>query len=229
MLFLNRGKMSFEEWNYPSGLVAGGTDRLAFGTVAFDADLDGHLDLAIADGHVTRWSREIFGDAFKQEAKLFLGEGQARFRDISHQVGPYFREKRLGRGLACADFNNDGKPDLIFTHNADRPVLLRNDIKTANCWLRLDLEGDGKKSNRNAIGAKVEIDIGGRKLTRFIHGGGSYLSASERTLLIGLGPADQADKITVRWPSGNVQHFGPLPSNKGYRLREGDTNPKPWR
>jgi hypothetical protein len=228
MLFLNRGKMRFEEWSYPSGLAAG-TDRLAFGTIAFDADLDGKLDLIIADGHITRWAREIFGDTFKQEARLFMGEGGARFRDVSAQAGTYFREKRLGRGIACADFNNDGKPDLVITHNADRPVLLRNDTQTSNRWLRLELEGDGKKSNRNAIGARVEIEVAGKKLVRFVHGGGSYLSASERSLLIGLGNADQADKITVRWPSNQTQTFGPLPANKGFRLREGEPNAKPWR
>lgn len=229
MLFLNRGKMIFEEWNYPSGLVAGGTDHLAFGTVAFDADLDGHLDLAVADGHVTRDSRKVYGDPYKQEARLFLAEGKARFREVSKQAGAFFHEKRIARGLACADFNNDGKPDLIFTHNADRPVLLRNDTKTANHWLRLELEGDGKKSNRNAIGARVEVEVAGRKLVRFVHGGGSYLSASERSLLIGLGAAGQADRVTVRWPSGRVQSFGPLPGNTGYRLREEGSTFEKWR
>ena len=229
MLFLNKGKLFFDERSYPAGLVAGGLDRLAFGTVAFDADLDGNLDLAIADGHVTRYSREIFGDVFKQEARCFLGDGKARFREVTPQAGPYFHEKRLGRGLACADFNNDGKPDLVYTHNGDRPALLRNDTKTDNRWLRLELEGDGKKSNRNAIGARVEIEVAGRKLVRFVHGGGSYLSASERRLLIGLGPAQQADGVTVRWPSGQVQRFGPLPGNAGYLLREGVATAQPAR
>jgi hypothetical protein len=229
MLFLNKGKLHFDESSYPSGLVAAGTDRLAFGTVALDTDLDGSLDLVVANGHVTRWAREIFGDTFKQEARLFLGEKSARFRDVSAKAGPYFHEKRLGRGIACADFNNDGKPDLVFSHNADRPALLRNDTKTDNRWLRLELEGDGKKSNRNAIGAKVEIEAAGKKLIRYLPGGGSYLSASEHALLVGLASADKADKVTVRWPSGQVQTFGPLPANKGYRLKEGIDAHEPWR
>jgi hypothetical protein len=228
MFFINKGKLRFEDFSIPAGL-AGSLDRLAFGTVAFDADLDGHLDLVIADGHVTRYAKEIFGDTFKQEARLFLGEGKARFREVTTQAGPYFHEKRLGRGLACADFNNDGKPDLVFSHNADRPVLLRNDTKTDNHWLRLELEGDGKKSNKNAIGARVEVEVAGRKLVRFVHGGGSYLSASERSLLIGLGPAQQAERITVRWPSGLVQTFGPLQGNAGYLLQEGVVAVKSWR
>ena len=212
--------MNFQESSTPSGL-ARSKEHLAFGAVAFDADLDGQLDLAIANGHVTRHAKEIFGDTFKQEARLFLGEGKARFREVTKQASPFFHEKRLGRGVACADFNNDGKPDLIITHNADRPVLLRNDTKNNNRWLRLTLEGDGKKSNRNAIGARVEVELAGRKQVHHIIGGGSYLSASERRLLIGLGLAPQADRVTVRWPSGSVQTFGPLQGNAGYLLREG--------
>jgi hypothetical protein len=118
---------------------------------------------------------------------------------------------------------------LVFTHNADRPAVLRNDTKTNNHWLRLELEGDGKKSNRNAIGARVEVDVAGRKLVRFIHGGGSYLSSCERALLIGLGPAEQADRVTVRWPSGRVQSFGPFPANSGQRLYEEGAVAKKWR
>ncbi|MFO0968326.1 MAG: CRTAC1 family protein [Gemmataceae bacterium] len=229
MFFLNKGKMNFDEWNNPSGLTSGGTDHLAFGAEAFDADLDGNLDLAIADGHVTRHAKEIFGDTFKQESRLFLGLGKARFKEVTPLAGPYFHEKHVGRGVASADFNNDGKPDLVITHNAERPALLRNDTPTDNHWLRLDLVGDGKKSNRNAIGARVEVEVAGRKLVRFIHGGGGYASASERTLLIGLAGADKADRVTVRWPSGVVQSFGPFAGNAGYRLHEDGGKAEKWR
>jgi hypothetical protein len=227
MLFLNKGKMLFQEWSYPSGLVAGGLRYLAFGTVAFDADLDGLLDMAIANGHVSRSAREVFGDPYKQEPRLFLGRGDARFNEIAAQAGAYFRETHVGRGLACADYNNDGKPDLVFSHNGEPPALLRNDTQTDNRWLRLELEGDGKKSNRNAIGARVEIEAGGDTLVRHLAGGGSYLSASERRMLVGIGTADRADRVTVRWPSGRVQSFGPLAANRGYLLKEGLAQAQP--
>src|SRR4029077_14729442 len=134
-----------------------------------------------------------FGIPMGQEAQLFVGDGKGLFRDVSAQAGAYFRELRVGRGLAYADFDNDGRPDLVFSHNAGPMALLRNGIETDHAWLRLELIGDGKKSNRNAIGARVEIESGGYKQTRFINGGGSYLSASERRLLIGLGKAQRAD------------------------------------
>src|SRR5262249_23635262 len=158
---------------------------------------DGHLDIAIANGHIHRTAEELAGTSMAQEAQLFLGDGKGTFRDVSAQAGAYFRERHVGRGLAYADFDNDGRPDLAFRNNAGRVALLRTCTETANNWLRLELVGDGKNSNRNAIGARVEIESGGRRQVRFINGGGSYLSASDRRLLVGLGSCDRADRVTV--------------------------------
>jgi hypothetical protein len=127
----------------------------------------------------------------------------------------------VGRGLAVADFNNDGRPDLAFSHVGGPIALLENRTPTDNGWLRLELVGDGVKSNRNAIGARVEVVAGGARQVRFVAGGGSYLSASERRLLLGLGPAREAERVTVVWPSGRRQEFRHLAGRKGYRLSEG--------
>jgi hypothetical protein len=198
--------------------------RLGFGCVFIDADLDGRLDLAVANGHINRNSQELYGAPFAQEAQLFLGLGETgagRFRDVSSQAGPYFCTKVVGRGLAWADYDNDGLADLAFSHNGGPVALLRNRTVTANAWLRLELVGDGKKSNRNAIGARVEVEAGGDKQVRFVNGGGSYLSASDRRLLVGLGAADRARRVTVTWPSGHVQVFEDLAGRKWWRLYEG--------
>src|SRR5712692_2663776 len=101
-----------------------------------------------------------------QEAQLFVGDGKGFFRDVSAQAGAYFHELRVGRGLAYADFDNDGRPDLAFSHNAGRLALLHNRTETAHGWLRLELVGDGKKSNRNAIGARLEVEAGGKRQVR---------------------------------------------------------------
>jgi hypothetical protein len=106
-------------------------------------------------------------------------------------------------------------------------ALLHNRTETDNGWLRLELIGDGKKSNRNAIGARVEVEAGSKRQVRFINGGGSYLSASERRLLIGLGGAARAERVTVVWPSGRRQEFGNLEGRRGWRLHEGKDNPEP--
>jgi hypothetical protein len=226
ILFLNKGGLFFQEWSYPSGLGAPSINRLAFGTVFCDFDLDGAVDVAVANGHVVRNAREIFDEPFAQEAQLFTGDGRGKFRDVSAQAGGYFRERRVGRGLAWADFNNDGKPDLAYSHLAGPLALLRNDTETVNHWVRLELIGDGKKSNRNAIGARIDIEAGGRKQVRWLHGGGSYLSASERRQLVGLGTAARVERVTITWPSGRRQEFRDLESRRWWRFHEGAERPE---
>jgi hypothetical protein len=226
MLFLNKGDLFFQEWSYPSGLGAPSVTRLAFGTVFCDFDLNGALDVAVANGHVVRNSEAIYHAPFAQEAQLFVGDGKGRFRDVSRQAGEYFRRRLVGRGLAWADYDNDGLPDLAYSHNGGPLVLLRNATATGNHWVRLELVGDGKKSNRNAVGARVEVEAGGTRQVRFIHGGGSYLSASERRQVIGLGAAESAERVSVVWPSGAKQEFTNLAAGRWWRLHEGQDDPE---
>jgi hypothetical protein len=226
ILFRNRGGLAFDDWNVQSGLGPTSLNRLGFGTVFFDADLDGHLDVAIANGHINRNSQEIYLAPFAQEAQIYLGNGRGRFREITAEAGEYFRHRYVGRGLAWADYDNDGKADLAYSHNGGAIALLHNRTNTPNGWLRLELVGDGLKSNRNAIGARVEIECDGSRQVRFLNGGGSYLSASDRRLLIGLGAADRAQRVTVRWPSGRKQVFLDLACRCWWRLHEGKDQPE---
>ncbi len=219
ILFQNDGNLFFRDLSYPSGLAR--LDRLGFGTVLLDADLDGHLDIAIANGHVARNAPQITGDPYAQTAQLYLGDGKGKFREVSEQAGAYFRASHVGRGLAYADYDNDGRPDLAFSNNGEQAALLHNETETKNAWIRLELIGDGKKSNRNAVGARVEVESGGQKQVRWVIGGGSYLSASERRLLVGLGSAERVERVTVVWPSGGKQEFTDLEGRKWWRLHEG--------
>jgi enediyne biosynthesis protein E4 len=225
MLYLNRGGLRFEDASYPSGLGAASLSRLKFGTVFVDADLDGNLDVAVANGHVQPMSVHLRGHPSEQEAQLFLGDGRGRFREVSARAGAYFSERYVGRGLAWADYDNDGRPDLAFSHKGGPIALLHNQTDTANNWLMLELVGDGRKSNRNAIGSRVEIEYGGRRQVRFLNGGGSYLSANDRRILAGLGTADRAERVVVTWPSGRRQEFRDLVARVWYRLREGENQP----
>jgi hypothetical protein len=225
-LFLNRGGMSFREWSYPSRLGPATLKTLGFGIDMFDADLDGNLDIILANGHIFRNAPDILGIPQEQRQQLFLGDGAAKFREVTDQAGPYFRQHWIGRGVAVCDFDNDGLPDLAFSNNGGPAKLLRNATDTTRGSLRLALVGDGKTSNSNAIGARIEIDTGGRKLVRFVHGGGSYLSASDRRVLVGLGPAESAGKVTVIWPTGEKQEFHDLKAG-GWKLRQGKTQPEP--
>jgi hypothetical protein len=224
VVYRNRGGLRFDDWTEQSGLGRS-LSRLGFGCVLFDADLDGRLDFAVANGHINRNSQELYNAAFAQEAQLFLGTS-GRLRDVSGQAGAYFRTRMVGRGLAWADYDNDGLPDLAFSHNGGPVRLLRNRTATDNGWLRLELIGDGKRSNRNAIGARVEVEVGETKQVRFINGGGSYLSASERRLLVGLGTAERARRVRVTWPSGDTQTFEDLAGRTWWRLVEGREKPE---
>jgi hypothetical protein len=226
IVFRNHGSLRFSDYSFPSGMGGASIDTLGFGSVFLDADLDGKLDMAVANGHVDSEAMGKYGLPMAQAAQLFLGDGAGHFKDVSGQAGEYFREKHVGRGLAYADFDNDGKPDLVFSHNAGPMVLLRNETETNNAWVKLELIGDGKKSNRNAIGARVEIEAGDKRQTRFIIGGGSYLSASERRLIVGLGNAERADRVTVYWPSGRKQEFTNLPARHWWRLNESQDRPE---
>jgi hypothetical protein len=232
MLYWNRGGLRFEDGTYASGLGAPSLSRLKFGTVFIDADLDGHLDVAVANGHVQPNSMRLGGHPTEQEAQLFLGDGHGRFREVSHQAGAYFTESYVGRGLAWADYDNDGRPDLAFSHVGGPIALLHNQTETTNNWITLELVGEwrtaapsGGRSNRNAIGARVEIYYGGQRQVRFINGGGSYLSASERRVLAGLGNATRAQRVLVTWPSGRKQEFHDLEGLHWYRLQEGERQP----
>lgn len=227
VLFRNRGRLRFEDTSYPSGLGGPSLARLGFGTCALDADLDGNEDLAAVNGHVQRVAPELFGVPYAQEAQLFLGNGAGKFRDVSATAGASFRRPRVGRGLACADFDNDGLADLAGSGVGESVALFRNRTTTPNGWVSLELIGDGKASNRNAIGATVKVEYGGTVRHHFVVGGGSYLSASDRRILLGLGGATKVDRVTVRWPSGKEQVFGDLPSRTRWRLREGVATPDP--
>ena len=225
MLYVNEGGLHFRESSFAAGLAGPSLSRLKFGTAFLDADLDGNLDIAVANGHIQRNNDRIGGNPTAQEAQLFTGDGRGHFRDVSDRAGAYFKERYVGRGLAWADFDNDGKPDLAFSHNAGPVALLHNRTETTNHWLGLELVGDGKKSNRNAVGARVEIECSQAKQTRFVNGGGSYLSANDRRVLAGLGSADRAGRVTVTWPSGRKQEFRDLEAGRWYRLTEGQEQP----
>src|SRR5262249_31363840 len=145
--------------------------RLGFGTCFLDLDHDGAPDIAVVNGHVSAKVDED-GDpenTFRQPAQLFLNDGTGKFREVSRQCGPYFREMHVGRGLAAADFDNDGRVDLAISNSGELAVLLHNRSASPHHWLRLQLQGTA--SNRDAVGAKVTVRLGQRQLVRHRKGG----------------------------------------------------------
>jgi hypothetical protein len=214
-LYRPLGKGVYEDVAIPAGVGLPTKPMLGFGCVFADMDLDGALDLVVANGHIDETVRNIRGNVgYAQPPQIFLNRGAGTFRDASLDVGPDFSQPRVGRGLAYGDFDRDGDLDLLLTTNHGPAYLFRNDQRTGNHSIRFRLLGT--QSNRDAIGAIVRIEIGGLAQTRMVKGGSSYLSQSELPLTFGLGKNDHVDRIMIQWPNGRVEEYKNLQSGKTY-------------
>jgi hypothetical protein len=186
-----------------------------------DFDNDGLLDLMIVNGHVIEVIESLQPQVkYKEQPLLLHNLGNAVFEDVSSKAGTAFSQSYLARGLAIGDWDNDGAPDAIFTCVGDRPVLLRNNVGQKNSWIGLRLEG--VKSNRDAIGAKLTLRVGDRKLVRWLTGGSSYLSSHDKRVLFGLGnlTASQRVDVEIVWPNGGTQVASGLEINRYHRILE---------
>jgi enediyne biosynthesis protein E4 len=195
-------------------------NRLGFGCVFADIDLDGSLDLVVANGHIDDTVRNIRGNVGNAQApQLFLNRGEGTFRDVADAAGAGFSQPRVGRGLAYGDFDRDGDVDLLMTVNNGAAVLFRNDQAGGRRSLRLKLVGT--KSNRDAIGASVRVTHGGTSQSRLVKSGSSYLSQSELPLTFGVGTRDRVDTVVINWPSGRTEEFKNVATGKAYECVEG--------
>jgi hypothetical protein len=203
-----------------SGVGVASLTRLGFGCVFADLDLDGALDLVVANGHIDETVRNIRGNVgYAQTPLLFLNQGNATFRDVATQAGSGFAQPRVGRGLAYGDFDRDGDVDLLMTTNNGPAVLFRNDQTSGNRSVRFRLIGT--QSNRDAIGATVRIYHGGTSQSRVVRSGSSYLSQSELPVTFGLGKRDVIDRVTIAWPNGRAEEFAKVVAGKQYDCVEG--------
>jgi hypothetical protein len=221
-LFLNPGKFPFEDGTRASQLAALTRSNVGWGAHFLDFDNDGRLDLMIVNGHVNEVIESLQPQVKYKERPLLLHNagGGAVFEDVSSSAGTAFSQSYLARGLAIGDWDNDGAPDAIFTCIGDRPVLLRNNVGQNNSWVGLGLVG--VKSNRDAIGAKLTLRVGERKLTRWLTGGSSYLSSHDKRVLFGLGNLTASHPVDVEivWPNGATQIASALQINRYHRIVE---------
>jgi hypothetical protein len=201
-----------------SGVGLASKDKLGFGCVFLDADLDGALDLAVVNGHIDDTVRNVRGVGYAQPPQLFLNDGQGKFRDAAVEVGGGFAHPKVGRGLAYGDFDRDGDLDLLITTNNGPAYLYRNDQLGGNKSIRIRLVGT--KSNRDAIGARVRIFHGETSQSRLVKGGSSYLSQSELPLTFGLGKRDKIDRLVIDWPNGGTEEYKNLAAGQAYQCVE---------
>ncbi|MBX9622760.1 MAG: CRTAC1 family protein, partial [Gemmataceae bacterium] len=189
------GRLSFKYHTHKGKIAALGQNYVGFGTRFVDLDQDGWEDIAVVNGHVIR---HPYKTGLRQKPVLLRnnGDADATFADVTARGGPFFRDAHRGRGLAAGDLDNDGRPDLVVTRVNEPAALLRHTGTAAN-WVGLDLR---PADNASPVEARVTVETGGRKLVRFVKGGGSYLSASDPRVLVGLGPGGRVDRVTVEWP-----------------------------
>jgi hypothetical protein len=219
-LWHNEDKGLFDEVSEQSGITRQTRDVLSFGGGFFDYDNDGWLDIFVANGHVYPEVEQASpGTHYKQINSLFHNEGNGKFTEVSKTSGNGFATAYAGRGVAFADFDNDGFVDVVVANNGDPPLLLHNSAENGNHFLNFKLVGT--KSNRDAMGARIRVVAGTASQIREIAGGGSYLSQSDLRASFGLGKAKTASSVEVTWPSGQKQLFRNVDADQFYLIEEG--------
>lgn len=201
-LYMNLGENQFADQSAYLGIGSPSLPMIKWGCALLDFDNDGFPDVFVTNGHVDD-NNHLLGNTnqpYREPPLLFHNDAGRRFSPAVKGAGPYFEGSHVGRGAAFGDLDDDGRPDIVVNHKDDPPGVLLNRTESGNHWVRLILKGT--RSNRDAIGAKVEVVAGGMTIHRQEKGGGSMESTNDLRLLIGVGKAEQVSKIVVHWPSG---------------------------
>ncbi len=216
-LYRNRGEGEFQDVTVESGMGRN-TRFVGWGCGFFDFDNDGWPDLLLVNGHAFPEVDRLKIDIHYRDRAILYHNQRGKFVDISETAGSGILEPHSSRGLAFADYLNDGSVGAVVNNQNEAPSLLRLASPSANHWIELKLEG--VKANRSAIGARVRVTAGGFTQTAEVRSGGSYISQSDLRLHFGLGAAARADKIEIFWPGGGKQIETGLPADRIVAIRE---------
>jgi hypothetical protein len=210
----------FDDRSARSGLGSVAVPWVGWGTDFVDYDLDGLPDVLVVNGHTEMdAAKNDPTTTWKQPGFLYRNEGGGRFRDVTGEAAPDLSAKRSSRGAAFGDLDDDGDTDVVIVQQNGPAVLLSNVGRTGRRWIGFRLLGT--RSNRDGVGARVEVQAGGRSAVRAATAGGSYLSSNDPRLLFGLGDAAAVEAVVVTWPSGAKETFRGLAPGRYHRLREG--------
>ncbi len=194
-LMRNTGKKQFDDMGPTSGIAQANAQYVSWGSGFKDFDNDGWPDVLIFHGGLIHM--------VPQEHSLFRALGKGKFEDVSRDAGAVLDTKTVARGACFADYDNDGRMDAYFINLGSQGTLIHNVSQTKNHWVEIQLRG--RKSNRDGIGARVEVTAGSRKQVQERVSGSGYLSQDDWRLHFGLGDATKIDSVTVKWPSGIEQ------------------------
>jgi enediyne biosynthesis protein E4 len=218
----------FSESSAKVGLATDSRPWVGWGCALADFDNDGWPDCFVANGHVDNNRKDLAPFMTYPEPPLLYrnvsadaiphDKSRRQFQLSTRDVGPYFAARHVARGAAFGDLDDDGDLDMAVNHMDGAPAILRNNTPGENAWIRLKLVA--VRSNRDAIGARVEVVAGGRTITRQRKGGCSMQSTNDPRLLIGLGVVNEVARLTVRWPSSAITTLEHLMPNKTYAVVE---------
>ncbi len=220
-VYRNNHDETFDDRASPTGIAAATHLMSGWGLKFFDFDNDGDLDLFLANGNPDDLIELLHSQVkYEEPPLLFRGDGKT-FHNISEQSGPFFARSLSARGMAIGDFNNDGAVDVLIGVNDGPPVLLKNNAGTQNHWLGIKLVG--KRSNPDAVGARITYQAQDLKRTRMKVGGGSFLSDHDPRIVLGIGKRPTIDWLEIKWPlpSGKIERFTDLPIDRYITIVEG--------
>jgi hypothetical protein len=219
-LYRGLGHRLFAYATPDSGIGPATLPFVGFGVIFFDFDNDTQLDLAIANGHIMDNAPQYrAGATYAQRNQLFRNVSRGRFTDVSRSAGAGFAVEKVSRGLASGDIDNDGDLDLLVTNNGQPADLLRNESVSGHALLVRTI---GKKSNRGGVGAQLTLTIATHTQRREVKAGSSYLGQNDPRQHFGLGAATRADRLEVRWPTGQTDVLQNIEANQIITIREGD-------
>lgn len=218
-LYVQQQEGFFVDQSNQAGLRGPSLAVLGFGTQYLDAELDGDLDLIATNGHIFDLSdRKI---PYRMRAQMFRNDGRGRFAELQPEdLGEFFQQEYLGRGLARLDWNRDGREDVVISHIDAPAALLTSATPPAGRALILKLRG--RTGSRDAVGARVSVQVGDRTITRQLQAGDGYQASNQRQLLIGLGNVTEVAQLRIDWPGGSTQQFANVPLDAELLIVEGN-------
>ena len=208
----------FNEVTYQSGILEKSYVKVGFGARFFDYDNDGDLDAFVANGHIDPTINQLRDYVFFRQENLLYENRNGSFRECSSEAGAWSQVRDLSRGAVFGDLDNDGDVDIVVTNNGGPVNLLRNDSENRNNWLLIRLEG--VDSNRDGLGARLRVRVGGRELHREAQRAASYLSSHDPRVHLGLSGSEVAELVEIHWPSGTLQSLRNVRANQILTIRE---------